>query len=327
MHKVLKFLLYLQHQTAHFNINSLDEIKQYFSHFFMSRYAFLLVTLLFLSVQSFAQTKRALVIGLGEQQDKEWAKINGDKDVDYIKAYLSNGGYKYITTLTNKQATKKEIVSAFRTLSEECRKGDIVYIHFSGHGQQMKDVDGDETDGLDECWIPYDAYKNPCKRDNGEKHLSDDEINILLKNIRKSVGAEGKILVVVDACHSGDSSRGPDDGEVVRGIAEIFDTVVEKVKKKSLVASTIEKGESSNEELWITISACRSYQANTELKNPVVGKLTYSIYQMLLSGKTMDNNSIAQEIKQFVNRNSAVSAQTPVFSGEMNKYRIIDILR
>ena len=34
--------------------------------------------LLFLPVQLHAQVKRALVIGLGEQQDKAWNKINGE---------------------------------------------------------------------------------------------------------------------------------------------------------------------------------------------------------------------------------------------------------
>lgn len=33
-----------------------------------------------------AKTKRALVIGLGEQQDKAWNKINGDKDVPLVQA-------------------------------------------------------------------------------------------------------------------------------------------------------------------------------------------------------------------------------------------------
>ena len=31
-----------------------------------------------------AQTKRALVIGLGQYMDSDWEKINGDKDVPYI---------------------------------------------------------------------------------------------------------------------------------------------------------------------------------------------------------------------------------------------------
>ena len=31
-----------------------------------------------------AQTKRALVIGLGRYMDSDWEKINGDKDVPYM---------------------------------------------------------------------------------------------------------------------------------------------------------------------------------------------------------------------------------------------------
>ena len=44
--------------------------------------------LLSLSMQLHAQTKRALVIGLGEQQDKTWNKINGDKDVPFVQSKL-----------------------------------------------------------------------------------------------------------------------------------------------------------------------------------------------------------------------------------------------
>ena len=40
--------------------------------------------LLLLSLSVTAQTKRALVIGLGEQQDKAWNKINGDKEVSLV---------------------------------------------------------------------------------------------------------------------------------------------------------------------------------------------------------------------------------------------------
>lgn len=291
----------------------------------MNRHLYITLLLFVLSVHCVAQTKRALVIGLGEQQDKEWNKINGDKDIAYVLEYLRNGGYKSIKTLVNKQATKKNIVTAFQTLSKECQRGDIIYIHFSGHGQQMKDVNGDEVDGLDECWIPYDAYKNPCNKDHGEKHLSDDEINVILKNIRGKIGSNGKILVVVDACHSGDSSRSPDD-EVIRGVTNVFDTMIEKIKRKFIVSSSSLANESTNEELWITVSACKSNELNSELKTPSVGKLTYAISQMLLGGKAIENNAIEKEIKRFVNLNSR-RPQTPVISGEKGKYNIIDILR
>ena len=55
--------------------------------------------LLSLPVQLHAQTKRALVIGLGEQQDRAWKKINGDKDVLFVQAMLKNAGFNSLFSL------------------------------------------------------------------------------------------------------------------------------------------------------------------------------------------------------------------------------------
>ena len=68
--------------------------------------------LLLLSLSVTAQTKRALVIGLGEQQDKAWNKINGDKDVPFVQAMLKNAGFKSVTQLFIKIAknrTEKQV--------------------------------------------------------------------------------------------------------------------------------------------------------------------------------------------------------------------------
>ena len=159
----------------------------------------IIVNMLFLlsvSLPLQAQTRRALVIGIGQQEDKAWGKINGDKDVVYVEAMLKAAKYKEvnITRLVNGQATKNGIVKAFKGLVSQCKVGDIVYVHYSGHGQQMKDVHNDEKDGLDECWIPYDAYRKPCKKDRGEKHLTDDEVNYYLNTIRDKIGDKGKML-------------------------------------------------------------------------------------------------------------------------------------
>ena len=59
-----------------------------------------------------AQTKRALVIGLGEQQDKAWNKINGDKDVPFVQGMLKNAGFKSVTQLfiqIAKNRTEKQV--------------------------------------------------------------------------------------------------------------------------------------------------------------------------------------------------------------------------
>ena len=39
-----------------------------------------------MSIALHSQTRRALVIGIGQQEDKAWIKINSDEDVLYIEA-------------------------------------------------------------------------------------------------------------------------------------------------------------------------------------------------------------------------------------------------
>ena len=269
---------------------------------------------MFSSVQLSAQTKRALVIGIGEQADKRWAKINGDKDVPLVQQMLQKVGYTDIRTLVNKQATKAGIVSAFKKLTAQCATGDIVYIHFSGHGQQVTDVNGDEgkKDGWDEAWVPYDAYlKYDEKRYKGEKHLIDDELNLLLTDICNKIGDSGKLLVVVDACHSGDSSRGDDIDETVRGVKDEF---IIPIKQSGTARKAPEQ--------WLTLSACKDYQLNQEMKNPKAGKLTYALYTLSEKGSVT-----IEAVQMFMQRNRGRYAQTPQQTGETSKYKISDFLR
>ena len=296
--------------------------------------------LLLLSLSVTAQTKRALVIGLGEQQDKAWNKINGDKDVPFVQAMLKNAGFKSVTTLVNRQATKVGIVVAFKRMTALCKHGDVVYIHYSGHGQQMTDVHNDERDGLDECWIPYDACRKASATYHGERHLTDDELNVYLNAIRHKIGAKGKLLVVIDACHSGDGTRGYDD-EVVRGVEDTL--VVDSLNARGLyetfeMLKSLFMGDNDKEKIintkakplperWITISACKSNQVNFEMKKPTVGKLTYALWTELKNSDKVSNGEFMKRIRKFVNRNTSSRLQQPEMTGEnINKYNITDIL-
>ena len=296
--------------------------------------------LLMLSLSVTAQTKRALVIGLGEQQDKAWNKINGDKDVPYVQVMLKNAGFKSVTTLVNRQATKTGIVGAFKRMTASCKYGDVVYIHYSGHGQQMTDVHNDERDGLDECWIPYDACRKASATYHGERHLTDDELNVYLNAIRNKIGAKGKLLVVIDACHSGDGTRGEDD-EIVRGVEDTLK--VDSLNARGLYETfeaikSFFMGDNGKEKIinakakplaerWITISACRSDQVNFEMKNPAVGKLTYALWSELKKSEKLNNDEFMRRIRKFVNRNTSSRTQQPEMTGEdINKYNITDIL-
>jgi len=306
----------------------------------MARRGLLLVLLALLALPLLSQTKYALVIGLGKQEDRAWPKINGDKDVPLVQAMLKNAGFKSVMTLVNRQATKTGIVGAFKRMTASCKYGDVVYIHYSGHGQQMTDVHNDERDGLDECWIPYDACRKASATYHGERHLTDDELNVYLNAIRNKIGAKGKLLVAIDACHSGDGTRG-DDEDIVRGVEDTLK--VDSLNARGLYETfeaikSFFMGDNGKEnvintkakplaERWITISACRSDQVNIEMKKPSVGKLTYALWKELKNSDKVNNDEFMRRIRKFVNRNTGSRPQQPEMTGEdINKYNITDIL-
>ena len=90
-------------------------------------------------------------------------------------------------------ATMKRVLQEFE---DQLNPGDVAVIHYSGHGQQIMDDNGDEPDGYDEALIPVDAHAKYEKGEyEGERHLRDDEFGEDLKGdkkqaypVRQSVG-------------------------------------------------------------------------------------------------------------------------------------------
>ncbi|KAH9994614.1 peptidase C14, caspase domain-containing protein [Russula vinacea] len=52
--------------------------------------------------------------------------------------------------------TKSNILGAMRWLVSGAHKHDSLFIHYSGHGSQVRDLNGDEVDGYDEVIFPQD---------------------------------------------------------------------------------------------------------------------------------------------------------------------------
>ena len=225
----------------------------------MRRYV-LLFLFSFLSCFVVAQNKLALVIGIGDYPEESgWCKIHGDSDIPIITEMLELNGFesRCVQTLSNEAATKATIMSALNNLVDKANSGDVVYIHFSGHGQQITDLDGDEPDGYDEAWIPYDACQSYSNQYQGQNHIVDDELYDCLNSLRAKVGDVGKIIVVSDACHSGSGSRGDEDEDVVRGVQDKFELPNERKVNKAKREHTA----------WLFISACKAYQNNFEYRD------------------------------------------------------------
>ena len=249
---------------------------------------------LLLSSAAVAQRKRAFLVGISHYDTAltgyQWNNINGVEDVNLLNPVLQKQGFS-ITTLSDGQATFDNIVRQITQLTNKTKKGDVVYLHFSTHGQPVEDLNGDEEDGWDESIVPIDAYKIYKKGIyEGQKHLTDDLLNKYVKKLREKIGPTGFLYVVIDACHAGTSSRAND--ETIRGTHVGF-TYNNKVFKPSASKKShyrIEYSPRLSNVLFI--EACRPDQVNTEIKigNKRFGPLSYNIAHTL-SGFTLSTNA------------------------------------
>lgn len=249
-----------------------------------SRLYLILVALLLSSAVN-AQRRRAFLVGISHYDTAltgyQWNNINGVEDINLLSPALKNQGFTTITLL-DAQATFENIVSQIAQFTNKTKKGDIVYLHFSTHGQPIEDLNGDEEDGWDESIIPIDAYKIYRKGVyEGGKHLTDDILNKYVKKLREKIGPTGFLYVVIDACHAGTSSRAND--ETVRGtyVGFTYNNKVFRPSKNKKSHYRIEPSAKQSDVMFI--EACRPDQVNTEIKvgGKRFGPLSYNIAQTL----------------------------------------------
>ncbi|XP_052150617.1 metacaspase-1-like [Oryza glaberrima] len=146
--------------------------------------------------------KRALLVGVsykGTSYELE-GTVN---DVDCMRRLLGESfGFPAdsILVLTeelgdgdpSRSPTRANLLAAMRWLVEGCDAGDSLVFHFSGHGVQKLDVNGDEVDGYNEALCPVDFERSG--------KILDDEIN---ETIVRPLVAGAKLHAIVDTCHSG----------------------------------------------------------------------------------------------------------------------------
>ncbi|KAL5217620.1 hypothetical protein ABZP36_018304 [Zizania latifolia] len=93
---------------------------------------------------------------------------------------------------TRRVPTRENLLLAMRWLVDGCDAGDSLVFHFSGHGVQKLDVNGEEVDGYDEALCPLDFEQSG--------KILDDEIN---EAIVRPLGPGVKLHAIIDTCHSG----------------------------------------------------------------------------------------------------------------------------
>ena len=288
----------------------------------MGRIIILSIALSLCAFSAQSQTKRALLIGVSEYttitqpSDDIWSNIHGANDVELLSQTLNKQNFK-IKKLTNKTATAQQIRKEFARFITSCRPGDIVYLHFSCHGQPFEDLDGDEEDGWDEALVPVDAQKVYQKgKYTGENHIIDDELNKYLRSIRTKVGDKGFVCVVIDACHAGSSYRGDEeeDSIIVRGTNRGFTSSGKQFAPRIDKRGKIKVEKSASMANICILEACRSYQVNSEIREGGVyyGSLSFYVNKVLQSTSLSSDRSWIDKVSQFMDSDARLVRQNMV---------------
>lgn len=145
-------------------------------------------------MENTSETALLFIAGLKEIPDITKSKDMMEWEQLLTKTISTKSQLKEHRSLYNTNTRRKTILDALKHLASFlCEKREperkrIAFIYYLGHGNQTRDLNGDEADGMDELW---------CLR-SGERIL-DDEISLIFKDIPEN----SKVILISDSCSSG----------------------------------------------------------------------------------------------------------------------------
>lgn len=138
--------------------------------------------------------QRRFAVVVGSNYSGSWQVYQSEQDARKFEALLRkvySVPAEHIKTLYGQQYTRVNVIEALQWLTRQLSGSDCVgCVYVAGHGTQVVDVDGDETDGCDESWQTGD-----------HRLLVDDEITQLL--LCGDAHPDAHLVLITDACHSG----------------------------------------------------------------------------------------------------------------------------
>ena len=232
--------------------------------------------------------KRALLIGINKYQTPGAdlrGCVNDVKNLQKVLTQYYGFAAKSITVLTDLKATKKAMQADIQKLISGAKKGDVLLLHYSGHGSNVPDDDGDEAEKREEILCPTDLdWKDPFR---------DDWLRKTFDKLKSGVS----LTVIMDCCHSGTNTREilpPDEPVKQRYLPSPWDLVAAESGRKlrgtvtrELRASSRAKRKKSDivhaDICELLITGCRDTQTSADayIKGSYNGALTYYLVEAI----------------------------------------------
>ncbi len=225
----------------------------------------------------------AILIGINEYELSPLQQCVND--VHKIEGYLNSlpKGHTTISIkkLTNKDASKINIVKAITSISDTATDDDVVLLYYSGHGAQ-EEASGRFSDaytGLIECLVCYHEQNS----EDEDYLLANKEIRYLFSKFKH----HPHLVSVFDCCHSGDIVRAvndTNDDSRQRKMSKVFPA---RAYENFVFSKEIDEDSISSQRLAsilsyknsVNISACQSSESSWEDSNG--GVFTRYLLQLL----------------------------------------------
>jgi len=210
-------------------------------------------------------TKRALLIGINYPGSQ--CELNGCANdcLTSIRILRDHFGYpedniQFLTDANGLDSyrlpTRTNILDGIKWLVDGASAGDSLFFHYSGHGTWIRDTDGDEKDGHDECLCPSDYEEAGL--------VVDDELyRLLIEPL--PVGC--RLFSLMDCCHSG----------------TMLDLLYSYMPERSVEKSMVLTGNKECPAHVVMISGCRDDQTSADafLDGKYAGAMTTAFTKSL----------------------------------------------
>lgn len=212
--------------------------------------------------------RRALLFGINDYPGDS-SDLNGCvNDVYDVKEKLDSLYPDFVTKIfTDSNATISTFEYELAKEVEKLQAGDVLLIHYSGHGTYVTDKNGDEQDGYDEALYLYDGP------------LIDDDIRGMLEGIPEGA----TVILIFDCCYSGTITRSV---ALKKEKNRFYPSPVGKKSTGSLkIKNRFAKG---NDMRWITFSGSGEHQTSADayINGRYNGAFTYFLLKLLKPGIT-----------------------------------------
>ncbi len=233
------------------------------------------------------KTLYALMIAI-DAYPIERHRLNGCvNDRDALKAYIEQriGAQKNLKlnlkTLTDKEATKANIIAAFSHFSK-AKADDICLLYFSGHGSQAPappefwHLDPDRMNESVVCW--------DSRISNG-KDLMDKELSYLIW--KATFGKKVHFAAIFDCCHAGSNTRNA-DANVTPRMAEpspvpatLEDYHGYKAYKRVTAGKVVEVSPPRGNHIHLAAAKANETAKELRIDNKTRGVFTYTLIETL----------------------------------------------